>query len=61
MIAKIDKDQHAGDYQQMASYLEAIIAHKHTTDPSTPEPVVIDAEEIRNFAWIADQIRRIKQ
>ena len=60
MIAKIDKEQHAGDYQHMASYLEAVLAHRYTQDPSTPEPIVLDSEEVRNFAWIASQIRSIE-
>jgi|TARA_R110002110_G_scaffold41594_18_gene131825 hypothetical protein len=60
MIAKIDKSQHAGDYQHMASYLEAVIGHKHTTEPSEPPAVVLDSDEVSDLAWIAEQVRKIK-
>ena len=60
MIAKINRDEPAHDYKHMASYLEAVIGHRHTTEPSEPPAVVLDSWEVSDLAWIAEQVRKIK-
>ena len=61
MITDADREKHSRDYEYMASYIEAVIGWKHRRDPLPKVPITLEPQEITDFAWIADQIRRIKQ
>ena len=57
MIAKIDKEKHVGDFPHMADYLETIVGFK-IGNKTEAFALTLDSDEVRNIAWIAEQIRR---
>ena len=56
MIAKIDKEKHAGDFLHMADYLETTVGFKIDNETEALA-ITLDSDEVRNVAWIAEQIR----
>ena len=57
MIAKIDKEKHVGDFPHMADYLETTVGFKIDNE-NEALAITLDSDEVRNIAWIAEQIRR---
>tara|TARA_R100000234_G_scaffold93874_1_gene62089 strand:- start:108 stop:308 length:201 start_codon:yes stop_codon:yes gene_type:complete len=56
MVPKIDPDTDKKAYRKMAKWIQSTLGYEGV---GTPEPILLDADEVRVLGWITLQMQQI--